>query len=567
MNGGATRLLLGLAILSGLKFWLASGQFITARAYTRHDDRLYLTLAQHVAGGRWLGPYDNLTLAKGPFYPLWIAGTFIAGVPLSLSQTLLYITACVVTVLAVRPIVQPIPLLLLIFAVLLFNPAVTSVHFVLREGVYYALTLLVFACFIGLFLRRYASVSVFWRWAVVGGLALGAFWLTREEGVWILPSVLFILAATALLVWRRYGVRGWRHLVAVASPVALLGMTLASVSSVNLHRYGVPSVTEFDSPEWLAAYGALSRVEHDNWRQYVLVPRDVRQRIYEVSPAFADLKPFLEGELGQIWSSFPCQLLPTTCGDIGGGWFMWAFRDAVAAAGHYRSGPAALDYYRRVADEVNTACANGALPCGPPRATMLPPWRAEYLPAVQDSLLRAARYFVQFEGVTSIAGPSDGDELALLPFRTVTRDRIMPTTNDRARFGRYGIDSAKLRVLDAVGWNYARLGPALTGAMALTLVAVVISTMLGFRSVMLIPIIALLGAAAARVALLALIDSMTFHAINIHYLGSAHALLLLAGLLSLFEGFAVIIWWRSRRSRPATAMAADAVRSLAAGGE
>src|SRR5437879_2312228 len=33
-----------------------------------HDDLLFVRLAEYLQGGRWLGAYDNLTLAKGAFY-------------------------------------------------------------------------------------------------------------------------------------------------------------------------------------------------------------------------------------------------------------------------------------------------------------------------------------------------------------------------------------------------------------------------------------------------------------------------------------------------------------------
>ncbi len=49
------------------------GQALIANPQFSHDDLLFIRLAQNLAQGQWLGPYDNLTLSKGPFYPLWIA--------------------------------------------------------------------------------------------------------------------------------------------------------------------------------------------------------------------------------------------------------------------------------------------------------------------------------------------------------------------------------------------------------------------------------------------------------------------------------------------------------------
>ncbi|HEV2012229.1 MAG TPA: hypothetical protein VGS17_14525, partial [Candidatus Limnocylindria bacterium] len=185
--------LLVVVALSLLRLCLASGQTLTA-LYAPHDDGLFLKLAEHIIAGRWLGPFDNLTLAKGPFYPLWIAASFIAGVPLQLSENLLYIAGCVAVMLALTPVVRSAAVLVAIYAVLLFNPIMFSITRILREGVYIPLTLLLAACLIGVFLRRRSALRSLALWAGGAGLALSGMWLTRGESLWILPAVVFILA-------------------------------------------------------------------------------------------------------------------------------------------------------------------------------------------------------------------------------------------------------------------------------------------------------------------------------------------------------------------------------------
>ena len=36
--------------------------------------------------------------------------------------------------------------------------------------------------------------------------------------------------------------------------------------------------------------------------------------------------------------------MPAACGEVAGGWFMWALRDAVAKAGYYQNGIIAKDW-------------------------------------------------------------------------------------------------------------------------------------------------------------------------------------------------------------------------------
>ena len=137
---------------------------------------------------------------------------------------------------------------------------------------------------------------------------------------------------------------------------------------MNWAKYGIYTTCEFRWPKFVAAYGALSRVEHHPWTRYYLLPRETRQRIYAVSPAFRELEPTLEGPPGKAWAAIGHDYYyKGGDDDIVGGWFMWALRDAVAAAGHYRSGKAAALFYGRLANEVNRACDAGLLEAGPRR--------------------------------------------------------------------------------------------------------------------------------------------------------------------------------------------------------
>jgi hypothetical protein len=109
-------------VLTVAQLWLTRGQGVCALGNAGYDDRLFIDLAQHLIAGEWLGPFNELTLAKGPFYPLFIAGAFAAGIPLFLAQHLLYAAACALFTRALRPAIASGWWRLLIFALLLWNP-------------------------------------------------------------------------------------------------------------------------------------------------------------------------------------------------------------------------------------------------------------------------------------------------------------------------------------------------------------------------------------------------------------------------------------------------------------
>lgn len=440
-----------------IRVWLVNSQKLSAIGGAVYDDRLFLDIAGHFLKGDWLGPYDHKTLAKGPFYSIWIAMVFKSGIPLLLAQHLLYSAACCVFIAAIRPLVKNRLLLLAGFIILLFNPmSYTNVVMtqVLREGIYPALTITTISFAVGLLIRHGGSPRVLIPWAAGLGISLTAFWLTREEGVWIAPMLLVIVGWAVFMELRCRPV-DFRKIGLYVLPFVIWLAAIGSVAGINKINYGIFATTEFKMPAFLKAYGALSRVKHADWKPAIPVPLDVRNRIYEASPAFSELKSFMEGERGKIWrnwiDSFR-ELYRKDAGiakkmmtylekdpsgvwldvffnyksDIIGGWFMWAFREAVVAAGYHSSGEAAANYYERLAKEVNLACTGKRLECEEKRATMMPVWHSAYLSPLLKSLMGGVVYFVRFSDFEIESSPSQGDEKSLKLFRDMTRERLAP---------------------------------------------------------------------------------------------------------------------------------------------
>jgi hypothetical protein len=427
-----TMFVLSAVALVLLKLWLVSAQPILAIGWAGHDDRLFLTLAQNLLNGDWLGQYNELTLAKGCFYPIWIALASLSGIPLLLSQHLLYLLAVLAFVLAIRPIGIPRWRLLLLAAVLWFNPGTYTTHVlrVMREGLYPALTLLVAAGFVGAMLRsRVRSRRLPWPWLLLSFLSTAAFWQTREEGVWLLPLLLaLVLFVFIKQAWHR-GRRGWMWGLACAVPLAAIPCSDGVVALVNKAHYGIAVSVEFKTHDFLAAYGALTRVKPKRLVPHLQVSKEMRERVYAVSPTFATLRSRLDGQGESGWGAGTRKQWPELkVGEIGGGWFVWAFREAVARAGNYKTGKKAMDFYRRMAREVDNACASKQLDCFSARATMMPPWVPGQTTALLRTLLEATSYAFGFDGILADPAPSSGNGRTQELYRKLTNDRIAPLT-------------------------------------------------------------------------------------------------------------------------------------------
>ena len=58
------------------------------------DDILFLRGATSIASGDWLGPFNQVTLAKGAAYPAFIAAMHVLGIPVKIGEQATYALAC-----------------------------------------------------------------------------------------------------------------------------------------------------------------------------------------------------------------------------------------------------------------------------------------------------------------------------------------------------------------------------------------------------------------------------------------------------------------------------------------
>ena len=540
--------------LVGLKLWLTAAQPILAVGHAEYDDRLFLELANALLHGDWLGTYGPLTLAKGPMYSIFIAGVFLTGVPLFTAQHIFYASACGCLTRALRPLVPSRGVRFALFAVLLFNPITydSVIHTrVLRQQIQHSLALLVIAGFVALYARRRGSTRDLAGWAVLTGLALPAFWLTREEGVWLLPCVGLLLLAAMTAVWRERAPNRRTRLILVALPVPMWTAGLMIVAALNFYYYGVFTTCEFNQPDFKAACGALMRVEHVHWRPYLIVPREVRERIYPVSPTFAELRGELEGPAGEAWAGITESLTgrPAKEHEIAGGWFIWALRRAVGDTGHAKSGADAQAFYRRVAKEINDACGRGLLRAGPPRSSLMPPWRADYNQPLRQSLQRTAWYFLTFDGMASAAsGQSVGPEKELTLFADLTRERMIPPAGSppippQQRW----LDRMRLGVLEKIQANY-RHGALWAGGAALAAWLAAVAVALARRRWTYFGLVGagLVGSSLAVFGIVALIDVTSFPALNTGYFSGLYGPWILFWFVAWLALAEVLRDWKKR---------------------
>ncbi|NQT56528.1 MAG: hypothetical protein HQ551_09900 [Desulfobacteraceae bacterium] len=465
------------------------------------DDRLFVELAKNIAEGRWLGVYDNRTLIKGPVYPLWIALIYKSGLPLLFSEHLLYIIACLFFISAIGPMVKRATHLLIVFCFLLFNPMTYTdwnMNMAFRAGINPALTLLVISITLKILIKKGSSVTQRFLWSITLGFFLSAFWLTREESIWILPFFAGILTFDGFQIFKN------RHFFSVKleaalwfTPFLVLFLAIMTVSMVNKIYYDNFTSVEIKTQPFRSAYGALLRVRQKPFKLAVPVSKETRQEIYAVSDAFLQLKPFLEGQIGKkfigdlyklkqlyekglvnervsrmihrlleqdksgIWRQIWQQSNPDNW-DILGISFIWVFRDAIAAAGYHDDWATARNFYTRLAAQINVACEEGHLDCLSERSTLVPPWRNDYMLPLFKIFLYECYATAAFSNFDPWSRHCSDDPVALALFREVTGE-----TPVRQAAGNIPQRNFRIRILERIGWVYQQIFPGMAGVMVL----------------------------------------------------------------------------------------------------
>lgn len=372
--------------IAAISLWLRMAFPIVAAGSAIHDDLLFVRWAAEIGMGNWLGEYNNLTHAKGIGYSLFLLLNHATGLPLKFTEHALYLATAAFFAVTIGQLYHSRAATLVTFLLLAFFPTAWvggAAGRVVREGLYISQALMLVTLGIRCFaLHETATPAKQLREQLVPlvllGVLAGWFWLTREEGIWLVPAMTVLVGYWLL---RQTGWRErWRFILGfLAVPALAILLVVGTVNTINFAVYGVFRNNDFRSSDFQAGYGSLSRIKHEHWQKYVPFPKDAREKAYEMSAAARELKPFFEGPGGQMWLNITCsQPMALPCNEIQSGWLMWAVRDAVANAGHYVNAGEAKHFYRRLAKEIDEGCRQRPGDCLPARTTMVPPWHEGY---------------------------------------------------------------------------------------------------------------------------------------------------------------------------------------------
>ena len=420
------------AIATFFYIFIITDNPILALPAAAYDDGLFFRSLESILKGKWLGKYDNLTLAKGPMLSMFGAFSAVFGVKAKIAEAIIYLIAASALFLIARRIGMHLVAAAALFVFILFNPYLyIGYNRFIRDFLYTAFVMLTFFFVVGAISREHKRAGI---WFAVGtGFFAGCAFLTREEDIWIIAilTTLFLTTTLIAIVRTRLSliIEKWisgahRAFVAILAFAAIV----LPVALVNHLAYGNAIVSEFRSSEFRAAIGALARVGNIHPSGSIPVPQSSLETVFKVAPVTASIRDSWP-KVSAGWSVYGAHLAPEFPNEVKGGWFVWAFRDAAAAAGHHSSASAARDFYAQLANEVNGACDEGVLTCRGKRASLAPELTLERLPSLIKASWNALFYSVAMKGNQVKPARSEGDTATLMRWNQL----IGPVVVDSSR--------------------------------------------------------------------------------------------------------------------------------------
>ena len=191
------KLIICIIIFALIRFIMTENIPITAFPSQIYDDDMMVNMAINIRGKKWLGEYTSNTLVKGPAFPMLLAIINFLGLSYISVMNLIYILSCIYFIYTIKDLFKSKMSLIVIYILLLFNPvsfAFWTLQRVYRNGITLSQVLLIIGSMFACYQRRNMNIKKIIPFSLIAGIALASLWLTREDGIWILPFVLVVIA-------------------------------------------------------------------------------------------------------------------------------------------------------------------------------------------------------------------------------------------------------------------------------------------------------------------------------------------------------------------------------------
>ena len=435
------RFIICIIVFAIIKQILVANIPITPYPNQGYDDNMMVDMAVQIRAGDWLGEYTSNTLVKGPFFPFLLAVINYLGFSYIGVMNLIYTIACIYFIYTIKDIFKTKKSLFAIYLILLFNPvsyAFWTLQRVYRNGITLAQAIVVIGSLFAMYQRRNKKVRDMLPFAIIGGLTLASLWLTREDGIWILPFVLVVtlIVLISILYMKIKEKKKFKitktlvgKVIVSILPLIILFGSMNLIRTINYAKYGVYVYNEINDGYFGKVIKAMYSVKTDEDIQYVTVTRNKLNKIYEYSETLSSIKPQMEASM-DAWDYNDRHPGDTQVED---GWFWWALKEAGENAGIYENAQTANEFYRKVYEEIEQAKKDGNLETQMSMpSNLMSPWKASYWVELPKTMIEITWYIINFEDVETVNYavdiPDDAD--GIRRFEAFTNNLAVGNTED-----------------------------------------------------------------------------------------------------------------------------------------
>ncbi len=549
LRGGdlsARRLFLFMAVLVAGKLFLCSFQMIQIFPDNAPlDDEWLLAAAKSIAAGEWLGEYTWLTLTKNMFFSVWLALLHALRIPFIIGNQLLYLVSCAVCCRAVNGyFIKKRLHMLVFFTVLWLSPysCATAMTRLYRDSITQQLALLFFAGMLGFCLRYKAPLRARAGFAAAAGLGLGLTYITKEDGLWLLPFALAASLAYLLFVLFDKNETVRRRLAGLAAPAILAAAALlvtGAYSYMNYRYYGRFIANEISAPEFVDVLSAMRSADDDLPHPANFVCYETRERIYAAVPLAKQLGDCLDN--GSYYSGYG----DPQAREFNHGGFFFMVQKAAHDAGFAENAEQKKEFYTELARQINAALDDGRLTRNDESLSsavssgMVTPYNSAYFKPLMTEIGSSFRALLFFEQCSPFA-----------PLSYATPEQAQPweayTYTKASNIAEYGTAqplysrAQKLTggALTALIWAYRVLLLPALGCFFVLFAKRAKAAVRGLRRpltdacMQAVLLLGLLLSILLRAGMVAYVESVNFHiGTQLHYLAGAGALLLVCAAL------------------------------------
>jgi hypothetical protein len=347
-----------------------------------HDDQLFYRLGLNISKGLWLGQYEPTTLIKGIGYPLFIAVSIFSHIPLRVLEGLLICISSIYFISSIDKFFNK-KILFIGYLIIIFIPySYGALDFrLLRDMIYPQFLLLVFSSVIFIYLKANETWSkINYLHSAIFGLTLFIFLNTREEGIWILPTLIIFLLFCGFNYKKKKKLSEFFRLLLVS--IFIFIIMLSAHKTINYFTLKSPITNIFKDTNFQSGYSSILRISI-NKKTNDTISKNGWEQLFQISQTAGQLKAYVTGGSYQGWLDTGCDALKsqqkdmnlTSCyssdPSIPVGHFMFALMDALSSSG-LQNPQMISSFMKQLAFDIDSACEQGRLECSSKPNFMMP---------------------------------------------------------------------------------------------------------------------------------------------------------------------------------------------------